>query len=112
MFASRHCAVVRPKWTRRHKRVWLRVMTMTSRPVKFCGICHDMPVFRNKLCSACWWYRQRNGTDRPMARLHDHRPARKASTVPRREEPDEDTITYGDWCRSNGYDPERHRYSQ
>lgn len=83
----------------------------SSRVRKVCGVCLDRPVHAQGRCLRCYQYRRRHGHDHSMARLHAAT-KRKPTIIPRRQDLDEDTLSFAEWSRLRGYNPRTRKYAR
>lgn len=82
-----------------------RVSARVRRSV-VCANCRRAAVHAQGRCVTCYRYWLRHGGryDRPLANLDGSR----RTNAPAAE--DEETLTFAEWCRDRGYDPERRVY--
>lgn len=80
--------------------------TRVSARGRVCANCRRVAVHARGRCLSCYryWLRHEGRYDRPLANLDGSRRVKVAAAE------DENTLTFAEWCRDRGYDPERRVY--
>lgn len=86
-----------------------------ANPDELCCVCLRPEIHSRHRCLTCYQYLRRHGHDRPPARV-GHQMARASKPKRRSEKIPSGTfadlaLTWGEWCKANGFEPSSRCYS-